>query len=398
MKKTFLSIFAILFLTNSFAQPFSISDSAIVSLITCSPGKEVYAKFGHTAIRVKDAQNGIDLVFNYGIFNFDTDGFYYKFMKGETDYQLGVYETNYFLPEYAARNSMVWEQPLNMTPDERKSLIRMLEENYKPENRVYRYNFIFDNCSTRPRDKIVEAMRGRVRFSATAESKTFRQWVAQYVGNDTWLKFGIDLIFGLEADRMATGSESMFLPEVLMGEIQDATVVTPKSTYRLVSNEKKILVDKLPENEEESYWFFKPAFFSILLLIVGVLITIYDVYRKRIYKPFDSALLALTGIGGCIAFYLMVFSVHPLVKMNLNLLWLNPLNLALAVLVWFRSFREVLFYYQIVNMLLLVCALFAFSYSAQVFNIASFPLIVLLLLRATNWFAIMKRRIFRRRD
>lgn len=399
MKRLLLFIYVIIAFTNIFAQPISISDSAVISLITCSPGKEVYSKFGHTAIRVKDTSNNIDLVYNYGIFSFDTEGFYYKFIKGETDYQLGVYDTNYFLPEYAARNSMVWEQVLNMTPLEKKNLVRILQENYKPENRIYRYNFIFDNCSTRPRDKIIEAMRGHIRFSGIPELRTFRQWIAQYVGNETWLKFGIDIVFGIEADRVATESESMFLPEVLMNEIQNANIVTPGTAPRkLVSNDKKILVDKKPEAEDNPNWLFKPLTFSIILLIIGTLITIYDYYRKRIYKPFDSALLGLTGLAGIIVFYLMAFSSHPMVSTNLNILWLNPLNVILAVLIWFRSLRVPLFYYQIFNILLLVGALFTFSHSAQVFNVASFPLIVLLLMRASMWFAIMKRRIFRQRD
>ena len=106
------SIIAILLLCilSSNAQQISFSDSAVISLITCSPGEEVYSKFGHTAIRINDAKSGNDLVFNYGIFSFETENFYYKFIKGETDYQLGIYDTRYFLPEYAQRNSMVWEQ------------------------------------------------------------------------------------------------------------------------------------------------------------------------------------------------------------------------------------------------------------------------------------------------
>jgi hypothetical protein len=106
-------------------------------------------------------------------------------------------------------------------------------------------------------------------------------------------------------------------------------------------------------------------------------------------------ILAITGIGGIIAFYLMFFSVHPLVKSNLNLLWLNPVNIIVALLIWIRPMRTVLFYYQIVNILLLVGALIAFAVSTQVFNIASFPIIVLLIMRSTSWFALTKRKLFK---
>ena len=399
MKSIILLIYIFLSIFNTNAQQITLSDSAEVSLITCSPGEEVYSKFGHTAIRIKDKGKGIDLVYNYGIFSFETKDFYFKFIKGETDYQLGVYDANYFLHEYAARNSMVWEQKLNLTPTEKKNLIQILQENYEPKNRIYRYNFIFDNCSTRPRDKIIEALHGFVRFPEISETKSFRQWVGVYVGHDTWLKFGIDLIFGLEADRIATQSESMFLPEVLMNEFQNGQIATPNSQIRkLVNNDKIILVDKEGVTEETHSWILKPTTFSILLLIIGILITIWDISRKRIYKPFDSALLVMTGLAGLIAFYLMAFSTHPLVKLNLNILWLNPLNLIVAIIIWYRQLRVGLFSYQVLNILLLVGALFAFSLSSQVFNVASFPLIVLLLIRTTSWFAITKRRIFRHRD
>src|ERR1035437_5263742 len=125
MKKFIFLVILFFSILNLRAQQISFSDSTIISLITCSPGEEVYAKFGHTAIRINDIKNGNDFVFNYGIFSFDTENFYYKFIKGETDYQLGIYDTRYFLPEYAERNSIVWEQVLNMTPAEKKNLINL---------------------------------------------------------------------------------------------------------------------------------------------------------------------------------------------------------------------------------------------------------------------------------
>lgn len=395
----------IIFITTIFlgflnvnAQELAISDSATISLITCSPGKEVYSIFGHTAIRVNDSTTGVDLVFNYGIFSFDTDGFYYKFIKGETDYQLGVYETSFFLPEYAERKSMVWEQILDLTLAEKRRLINLLKNNYRPENRIYRYNFAYDNCSTRPRDKITSSLYGFAKFQSTTDSKTFRQWIGVYTGNDTWLKFGIDLIFGLEADKNTTVNESMFLPEVLMAEFQSAQVVTVNGVDRKLVKETKVLVNSNEEHNDLTHWYSKPISFSMILLFIGAMITIWERKRKRIYKPFDTGLLILTALAGFVVFYLMIFSSHPLVKYNLNLLWLNPLNLIVAVLIWIRPMRAYLFAYQFVNIGLLVGALFAFAISAQSFNVAAFPLIVLLLMRSTSWFAYTKKKLYRRKE
>jgi len=394
MKKIIL--FSLLFfgILDLRAQQISFSDSTVISLITCSPGAEVYSKFGHTAVRLNDSKNGNDLVFNYGIFSFETESFYYKFIKGETDYQLGIYDTRYFLPEYAERNSMVWEQILNLTPVEKRNLIKLLLKNYEPENRTYRYNFVFDNCSTRPRDKIFASLDGYVKYQQTSTPKTFRQWVGNYVGTDTWLKFGIDLIFGMDADRVANVSESMFLPETLMFEFQSAQIISPSGQTRKLVTEKKILVNKKDLKEQEDSWLFKPTAIAILLLFLGVILTIWDNKKgKRHFKLFDTFILVATGIGGIIAFYLMFFSLHPLVKLNLNLLWLNPLNLIIAIMIWFKRFSIALFYYQIFNILLLISALVAFALSVQSFNIAAFPLIVLLLMRSTSWFALAKVKI-----
>jgi hypothetical protein len=395
MRKIILFVFILFSAIQLNAQELLFSDSAVVSLLTCSPGEEAYAKFGHTAIRIKDKTTKTDVVFNYGIFSFDTDNFYYKFVKGETDYLLGVYSTNYFLPEYALRNSMVWEQELNLDIPEKRNLINMLLKNYEPENRMYRYNFIFDNCATRPRDKVVGALHGYVRFEPTSDSRTFRQWVGAYVGFDSWLKFGIDLVFGLDADRFAKQSESMFLPEVLMSEFQTAQIVTKNGDNRKLVSERKVLVDKVAESEVKTYLALKPIGISMAVLILGIFLTLWDTKRKRHYKLFDTVLLALTGLAGLIVAYLMFFSLHPLVKQNLNILWLNPLNLIVAVLIWIRPARTVLFFYQMFNILLLVIALLAFALSIQDMNVAFFPIIVVMIMRATSWFAITKRKLFK---
>ena len=380
------------------AQNLSISDSAIYSLITCSPGEEVYAKFGHTAIRVNDSVSGIDVVFNYGIFSFETENFYYKFIKGETDYQLGVYDTKFFLPEYAARNSVVWEQILNLSVTEKRALLNLLLSNYEPQNRVYRYNFVFDNCATRPRDKILASLNGYVKFKQNSDSKTFRQWVGTFVGFDTWLKFGIDLVFGRDADRYTTTAESEFLPENLMEEFQSADILTKNNENKRLVKERKILVEKNVIVKNNDFWLFKPLSISILILIIGTFITIIDLIKKSHHVLFDTILQFITGLGGFIVLYLMLISIHPLVKNNLNILWLNPLNFFIAFLIWIRPLRIALFFYQIANIILLFSALIVFALSIQEINIAFFPIIVLLLMRSASWFAITKRKVLKHRN
>ena len=396
MKKIVILLYICISLFSLNAQEIELCDSSTISILTCSPGKEVYSKFGHTAIRIKDTTTNTDIIFNYGIFSFETTNFYYKFIKGETDYQLGVYETKYFLPEYAARNSMVYEQTLNLNIEEKRKLINSLRDNYKPENRIYRYNFIFDNCATRPRDKIINSLSGFVKYRENTDNKTFRQWVGVYVGTDTWLKFGIDLIFGLDADRITTKRESMFLPEVLKSEFETAQIIIPNADTKPLVTNTTILVQQNPEKTDTILIIYKPLFIGIIILLVGLIITLLDWYKIYSAKLFDSILLTITGIAGLIVLYMMVISIHPLVKNNLNILWLNPLNLLVAIFIWVRSFKTTLFFYQFANILFLTFALLAFALSIQDFNIASFPIIVLLLLRSTAWFAKTKRKIIKR--
>jgi hypothetical protein len=397
MKKSgLIAILLILLTFNVRAQELQFSDSAVISVLTCSPGSEVYAKFGHTGVRVMDPVTGRDVVFNYGIFSFNTDNFYYKFIKGETDYFLGVIPTALFLPEYEERNSDVWEQKLNLTVAEKRNIINSLLENYKPENRVYRYNFVFDNCATRPRDKVLYGIDGQVKFDVNSESKTFREWVGVYVGESSWLKFGVDMVFGMDADVKATQFESMFLPEMLMYGFQMGKITDKEGVERNLVSETTHVVKAAPRVDQNSSFFGTPLFFFMVLLMVGIAISLYEIRRKTYFTAFDSILLLASGLAGIIVFYLMFFSIHPLVKSNLNLLWLNPFNFIAAFIIWIKPWRVGLFVYQLINIFLILIALVAMTLSLQVFNDAAFPLIVLLFVRYCTWFVVTKHKLYKK--
>lgn len=146
----------------------STADSIRISLLTCAPGEEIYSLFGHTAIRYEEPARGIDRVYNYGLFSFNTPNFILRFALGKTDYQLGVEDYRRFAAEYEYFGRSVWQQTLNLTVEEQQQLITLLEENYRPENRIYRYNFFYDNCATRPRDKVEESLQKAVANCSSA--------------------------------------------------------------------------------------------------------------------------------------------------------------------------------------------------------------------------------------
>ncbi len=391
MKRIFTIIFLITaFLTVSKSQLLTLTDSTKFSLLTCSPGPDAYEKFGHTAIRILDESQGVDMIANWGIFDFDKPGFYYKFVKGETYYMLGVHETFYFLESYRRRNSYVIEQVLNLSPDERKRLYDAISVNYLPENREYLYNFVFDNCATRPRELINQIVKPKtIEAVNEIEYKSFRDWVGAYTGKYSWLQFGIDLVFGRDADEYATPYQAMFLPEVLYKSYDGAKIVDPSGTETPFISEERYLVEKRDELQKSTL-FSKPIFVTVLMLLIGLIITFWENKKKKQYKIFDFLLLLITGIAGLIVFYLMFFSIHPLVKSNFNLMWCNPLNIIASVLLFTRKIKKVLKAYFLIYFVMIVVAFIVAVLKVQIFNIAFLPVMGLMLVRILYWFKFQK--------
>lgn len=378
-------IFLLFFFSFGFtakAQYFNFAGDPDVSVLTCAPGKAVYAKFGHTAIRINDGQ-GLDLVFNYGVFDFNTPGFMLKFLRGRTDYMLGVYPTASFIAEYKERNSTVWEQKLNLDAEQTQKLIRLLNTNYIPENRFYRYNFAFDNCATRPREVIRDALDGVIITREIVSGDSYRDLINYYIDDSPWLYLGINLIFGIDADRPVRNGGELFLPELMRNNLQYAKVRSNANLYEDKKLVKSIteLVSAEPEPAKSSN-IFHPAIFFTVLLLLGIYLTFKTEKRNKTSKIFDTVLYASTGLAGLVLFFFSNFSVHPFVNNNLNLLWLNPLNLVLAMFIWSASFRKLTFLYLILYVLsiLIFGGITAWMSYHVVFSLL--PLIVLLLIRS----------------
>ncbi len=215
MKKIlFLFLLGILSL-SAMAQP-KLSEEARISLMTSAPyDEEVFTVYGHAALRIHDPKQNIDYIFNYGIFDFSKPNFIYRFAKGETDYKLGVADFQDYVIEYQMRGSDITEQVLNLTQEEKEHIWDALLINYRPENRVYRYNFFFDNCATRPAAILEKEINGNVDYQYPFQSQTFRDLINYCTRNHPWLTFGCDLALGSPTDRKATQHEMLFLPPYL---------------------------------------------------------------------------------------------------------------------------------------------------------------------------------------
>lgn len=392
-KALYLLLFLLLPLLPSGRATANEADSIRLSLLTCASGEEIYSLFGHTAIRYENPSQGIDLVYNYGLFNFNTPNFIFRFALGETDYQLGVTDYDRFASEYAFFGRSVWQQPLNLTPEEKLRLIRLLEENYRPENRIYRYNFFYDNCATRPRDKIEESISGKVIYPGEPEdgSRTFRDLIHQYCQGHPWSRFGIDLCIGSEADRPITARQMMFVPFYLANAFDGAQIVTDSLSRPLVTG-NHLIVDAPPE-PDDSGWTPTPLQCSLLVFIFTAAFTIYGIRRRKGLWGIDLLLFGTAGIAGCVLAFLALFSEHPAVSSNYLLLVFHPFQLFFLPYIIYCDRKQKKCWYMTLNLVVLTLFILLFPVIPQRIDFAVVPLALSLLIRsASNLIVTSKKK------
>ena len=270
----------------------------------------------------------MDVTINWGVFDASQPNFVAKFVLGFTDYTMAIVPTDHFLREYEYYGSRVYQQRINLTEAEKARIMKALDENYRPENRVYRYNYIYDNCTTRARDIILANIDGKVSCVNTFQQKgekTLRDLLHWKTDKYGWCKAGNDLVIGLRADRNATHSEREFLPEVLAADF-DSAVITRADGKRvaLVDSAFWLLEDVHPQFEPMPDFPLTPRMCAIVILALVVAWTIYERTKGKHLKGLDVAFFYICGIAGLLPF-VMIFSKHPLVQINLQLLILNPL-------------------------------------------------------------------------
>ena len=302
------------------AQSMTNPDRIQISLLTCSPGKEVWAQYGHTAIRYYDKESGEDLAINYGIFSLDQTYFIPRFILGMTDYRMGVQPMDMFLAQYSYEGRGVVEQVLNLSAEDKGVIYKALQENMKPENVVYRYNYFFDNCTTRARDMLVNHLHGKVVYPPVEEDATFRSMIHKWNNKYEWSQFGEDLLLGVNADRKTTKSEQQFLPENLRNDFDKATYIG-----KPLVKETNVLLDAETEVAEPAFP-LSPLSIALIFAVISLVMMLFSYRRQQVYWAWDLALMLTSGLMGII-FFVMIFSQHPCVSLNFILLFFNPLPL-----------------------------------------------------------------------
>lgn len=341
-----------------------------ISLLTCSPGDELYSIFGHSALRITDSNSVTDIVFNYGTFNFGEKDFYLKFMRGKLLYYLSTENFNDFCFSYLANNRSIREQVLQLTAAEKKTLQQWLLENLREDKKYYLYDFFLDNCTTRLRDLLEKIRSPKPLLPGVMDPATsFRDAIHAYLdkGNKPWSKLGIDILLGAKTDRIMTAAQQQFLPDNLMSAIDSCR------NYDLVLEEEKYSTGPLSFQDE---WFTPLLFFCTLLLITIGLRIGRDRRMQALAEGWENFNLFVSGILGFILILMWVATDHKMTKDNYNLLWAWPLHL---IMVFMPRGHSVVRSYFKLHTVFLILLLLSWSFLPQRLNPALIPFVIQLI-------------------
>jgi hypothetical protein len=361
-------------------------DNLQVSLLTVKPrANAVYTIFGHTAIRLYDPTQNMDVVLNWGTFDFDKPNFIFRWVKGETDYILSLDPTSYFNYAYSMRDATVIEQVLNISASEKETLVDILNTNLLPENIEYRYNFIFDNCTTRPRDILEKYCGGKLIYPQQNQPVTFRNLIHGCTQPYPWLEFGIDLVIGSGADSLISLRSELFLPEKLMNALDHSVVKYPDGTEQafVISSKQIIQSQNKATAPGLKFWDSPLIIGSFIFLIYLTLVIAGHIKKRRFRWPF-AVLYFVAGIGGCIVATIFFFSIHPCTSPNWNILWLHPLHLIGFVGFLFKKSYPLFRWYHGINFVLLSGFLLGWHWIPQELNMACIPFILCLWIISGN--------------
>ena len=372
-KTTFLLLF---FPFWAFSNSLNISgniESMEISVLTCDPGNEIYSLFGHSALRIKNPINGQDLVVNWGLFEFSESQFQfgYDFAKGRLKYYMGIQLMSNFITEYRRSKRGIREQVLNLSNQEKYQIIQLLEENYRPENRKYRYEFFYDNCSSRLRDIIKKVFKENINFfqSPKYNKFTFRETIHLYLESFPWLKLGIDLVLGKKIDKLVSNENLMFLP-LNVEEIFDKSLVENNGSIKNLVKSKNTLIESF-ENKNKLN---NIGFYSWILLAITLSLIVFKL--DKALRVWSSLNLFIIGLLGIVLVFMWIGTDHNATKMNFNLLWASPFHFILIFYLIKESWNNFTYWYLILSLILIFTTILFWFTLTQEFNSFVKPIIL----------------------
>jgi hypothetical protein len=379
-----LSLYGLLFLcflSQEASAQITLSAQAEIVVVTIGPYQgEVWSAFGHSGIRIYDPAKRMDWFYDYGVFDFEQESFFLNFAKGLLKYKIGVREYQHFLKVQKYYNRSITEQYLNLTLKEKQEIFDYLQNNARPENAEYLYNYVYDNCATKIKDVLEAVHPGKIKFdlSYKTEGKTIRDLMDDYLDLQPWGEFGINLGLGTQIDKEATAEEYMFLPDYVFKAFEGAVIDRDTLQLSLVAKTVNAFV---PQKDEKENGFLTPLNTFIILFFVIGFITNRNFKTGKRTKWLDTLLFAVVGFAGCWVAFLWIGTEH-LSKWNLNILWAIPFHLPLAFFINKERFRGFMkSYFKVVAIgyciLLVVWALLP-----QPLGMALVPLVLAMILRA----------------
>jgi len=300
-----------------------LSDKAFISLLTCGPGDELYSVFGHTAIRVSDQSQGLDIVYNYGTFDFAAPNFYLKFVKGDLQYFVSVSSYDDFVYTYKYYDRDVYEQVLNLTPEQEQKIFDELNDVLRSDRKFYTYKFINRNCTTMAGDVIELGTGQAISKENSDQGKTHRKIIYEYLENHFIENLGISLMFGAKTDEKMT---DLFLPKQLMEGVDNSNILNKTLAQPAVTINKS-----LAESNDNSL-FNNYYFFWVIVLALMIFS-----HKKYVYVPY----LTLAGLIGLFFCVVGSYSFHDEVAYNYNALLINPLFLLLLFFIYKKHYMAI---------------------------------------------------------
>lgn len=391
LKTYLLTLTCALFLFQANAQ-LQLSKESEVSILTIGPGFVLNDAFGHSAIRIKDPLQNIDLIFDYGRYDFQAKGFYLNFAKGKLDYEIGWTYSEDFISNYKLQQRRVTAQIINLTLKEKQNLFEGLQTNIQPQNKSYSYDFFYNNCATKIKDVLVDTSNKNISFLTPEnfEQLSFRELIRSHVPQNSWGGLGIDAVLGSVIDRLASVEEHLFLPKYL-DEILKHSKFDPEATKLVLRSE---VLNQTQKSKPSTFW-WSPLVILGLVSITIIGMTYYDWTSKSRNKFLDALLFFTTGSIGILILFLWFATDHTATAYNYNFLWAFGFNLLMLPTVLKPKPKKRFVGYLKFLILLLTLILLHSLTGVQAFNYTIIPLWIALLIRygfLIHWFSQKKNQ------
>ncbi len=389
-KLNLLFVFFLFVCTSVQSQYNQLTPKAEISVLTIGPGSSLNDAFGHSAYRVKD--KSLDVVFNYGVYDFDTPNFYTKFAQGKLNYKIGANYYSDFKESYIRQNRTIKEQVLDLSQQEKQLFFNYLSNNYEPENQYYLYDFFYDNCATKIKDVVVDVLDNNIQFNEpkSFKGKTFRTLIHDNLNWNSWGSFGIDLALGSVIDRPATAEEHMFLPSYIHTFFETATI--KNSPEKKLVKKENVIFNKI-ESKQSNYFLSSPIFVLGLIGLLIIYLTYSDYKKGKRSKWLDTILFITTGLIGMVILLLWLATNHEATAQNYNLLWAFAFNIFMIGQI-LRSKPKTWFIKYLIFLIIMLCLLtLHWVFGIQRFAFALIPILIALLIRYIYLIKFYKKQI-----